>query len=110
MGKRQSLIPFPRVGRSSYSPLTSPIYFRDGFDDSEDVISLDADGWDGDVMEEIPKRSNGGMWFGPRLGRRNKRSTEDKSIGNSFKLANLLKNPWVLLALKGKRFLFKIWR
>uniref|UniRef100_A0A1B0C8L5 Uncharacterized protein n=3 Tax=Lutzomyia longipalpis TaxID=7200 RepID=A0A1B0C8L5_LUTLO len=56
--KRQGLIPFPRVGRSRTGTLWSKV-----------------------AREEYGKRTggvgaNGGLWFGPRLGRIQKRSPE----------------------------------
>uniref|UniRef100_A0A1L8DNK6 Putative secreted protein n=2 Tax=Nyssomyia neivai TaxID=330878 RepID=A0A1L8DNK6_9DIPT len=60
--KRQGLIPFPRVGRAR------------------------PDMWAKAAREEYGKRTggvgaNGGLWFGPRLGRIQKRSPDDTIQG-----------------------------
>ncbi|CAG2061599.1 unnamed protein product, partial [Timema podura] len=69
--KRQGLIPFPRVGRGGGYILFSPSV-RGG-------TGMDKRDSGGD---------KGGMWFGPRLGRRDKRSVD------------LADAPWALVALR----------
>nr|CAD7260912.1 unnamed protein product [Timema shepardi] len=69
--KRQGLIPFPRVGRGGGYILFSPSV-RSG-------TGMDKRDSSGD---------KGGMWFGPRLGRRDKRNVD------------LADAPWALVALK----------
>lgn len=78
--KRQGLIPFPRVGRSEMQPHAGMMF-------PPWMMVPDA----ADNMVEYQKRNNvnGGMWFGPRLGRLQKRSFDE---GDS---------PWAFVALKG---------
>ncbi|XP_068082783.1 cardio acceleratory peptide 2b isoform X2 [Anabrus simplex] len=75
--KRQGLIPFPRVGRGG-ALLSRP---RQSLPAA--LLLLEA--------SDISKRANGGesngMWFGPRLGRRNKRSIDFNDL------------PWTLVSL-----------
>lgn len=62
--KRQGLIPFPRVGRSHDVP-SSPY--------GNDVVKI------GKVKRTGDAVSNGGMWFGPRLGRLHRRTDDPQS-------------------------------
>nr|QHB80534.1 capa [Carabus violaceus] len=78
--KRQGLMPFPRVGRSE---------MRTHFG----TQALAVPAWMvPENLVEFQKRNtgnvNGGMWFGPRLGRLQKRSFEYTDA------------PWALVALK----------
>ncbi|KAK9497371.1 hypothetical protein O3M35_004703 [Rhynocoris fuscipes] len=68
----ETLFPFPRVGRSKQFPMTWGILDEDGKIKREGLIPMGRNGRSG------PKRnggaSNGGaLWFGPRLGRSQKR-------------------------------------
>lgn len=65
---RQGLMPFPRVGRSDLRPW---------------MFGPDA------LIEYQKRNGNGGLWFGPRLGRLQKRSYDS------------LDAPWTFIALKG---------
>lgn len=85
-----------------------------GADPIDDAILLGLDGAR-DAIRMVKKSDPQvyGMWFGPRLGRRDRRSANDMmgDAGDSRaeEVLQLLKEtPWVLVPLKGKElFLLK---
>jgi hypothetical protein len=80
---------------------------RLGTDPIDDAILLGLDGAGDDA--QMVKKSDPqvyGMWFGPRLGRRERRSADEMldDVGDSRveEVLQLLKEtPWVLVPLKG---------
>lgn len=69
-------MPFPRVGRSDLRPQTIPGWILS----PENTIEFQKRNGNG---------ANGGLWFGPRLGRLQKRSFDYNDA------------PWTFIALKG---------
>lgn len=117
--KRQ-LIPFPRVGKRpywhyvmdpnayEYEDFTYPLMgtTSDGISSPDSLTSNS----ENDI--ETEKRNNnggGGMWFGPRLGKRRKRSIETDSSAehsrdsiDTHTLLKLIRNfNWAIVPIKG---------
>lgn len=72
---RQGLMPFPRIGRADLRPIPGWMMNPDN------VLEFDKRNGNGGP--------NGGLWFGPRLGRIQKRSFEYSET------------PWAVITLKG---------
>lgn len=79
--KRQSLIPFPRVGRRSagFPWLTPVIVGSDSYEGSSSATDSDDDS-SNESKPVVAKRkdSKNYLWYGPRLGKRSKRSTDSQ--------------------------------
>lgn len=72
--------------------------------DGEEILDIEVED-PSDLFTGLSKREAAkSVWFGPRLGKRDKRSLESKAEANeALNLAELLKDaPWALIALKGK--------
>lgn len=82
--------------------------FRLSADPLEDALLLGLEGAGDDAL--VVKKGDPevtGMWFGPRLGRRDKRSAdempEDITDGRVEEVLELLKDtPWALVPLRGR--------
>jgi len=79
-GKRQSLIPFPRVGRrtAGFPWLTPVIVGPDSYESSSGSDSADDSSNESKPVVSKRKDSKNYLWYGPRLGKRSKRSTDSQ--------------------------------
>jgi len=118
--KRQ-LIPFPRVGKR-FPMYMDPYYadyeaqFAPWYDPTGEMMAASYAAADKDDNVDVDKKSSpspnagGGMWFGPRLGKRKKRSIEESSTERSRDtldtrtLAKILHNfNWAIVPIKERR-------
>ncbi|CAG7724081.1 unnamed protein product [Allacma fusca] len=118
--KRQ-LIPFPRVGKRPYWHYAVDPYFFEYDDSPAGAVDLSnpsnsplVDGY-GSGLEDAEEKRNGagggGMWFGPRLGKRRKRSVELESSSEHTRedldtktLVKILRNfNWAIVPVKSRR-------
>ena len=77
--KRQSLIPFPRVGRSPplLYPFLSPVVIEDdGVGSSSESESASSEEDKRVMQKRDPADPKSYLWYGPRLGKRSKRSLD----------------------------------
>jgi len=76
--KRQSLIPFPRVGRSPpLHPFLSPVVIEDdGVGSSSESESASSEEDKRVMQKRDPADPKSYLWYGPRLGKRSKRSLD----------------------------------
>lgn len=127
--QKRQLIPFPRVGkRLPMVPMTMPVYmdpylaeyeaaqYAPWYDTSDSLMSTpdfpsssnkDDNNLEVDKKNSAAPNANGGMWFGPRLGRK-KRSIDSSEASSEHStldtrtLVKILHNfNWAIVPIKG---------